>query len=556
MAEVEVNPGAASGGSDVPNLGTNPIVKQLGAMVGIAISVALGVAVIMWTQTPNYSVLDGSLSEKDSMEVIDALSQSDIEYMIDPSTGSVLVESGKLQRAKMKIAALGLPRNSALGFELMTQDPGFGVSQLVEKARHKRAIEGELARSISNINSVKSARVHLALPKQSVFVRKRKMPSASVILKLYSGRKLQEGQVDAIVHMVASSIPELESEHVTVIDQKGHLLSSGQSSSAMQLSATQFEYTNKIEDRFRDRIYDILVPILGDSNVRVQVNADIDFTVTERTRESFNPDLPALRSEQVNEESSRVAGAGGVPGALSNQPAAAGNAPEIAGDGGTGGASGGPGSSSKQATRNYELDKTISHTRLSPTTIKRVSVAIVIDDLVTTDGDGTIQRVERTPEEIARISQLAKEAIGYNGVRGDTVKVINSSFIVPEVIEDLPEIPMWEQAWFFDAVKQGGGLLIVLLLIFVILKPAMKRLTSNEVAMIEGGMAAGGAAGGAAGAAASGVDSEGFSMGVDESGQPIRLPGPGNYESVLEAARRMVDEDPKRVAQLVKTWTS
>ncbi len=554
MAEAQANMATTGGDStSVPNLGGNPLFRQIGAMVGIAISVALGVAVVMWAQTPNYSVLDTSLSEKDAVDVVSALQANNIQHSIDPANGMILVETSKLHDAKMKLAALGLPRSAGMGFELMTGDPGFGVSQLVEKARHQHAIEGELARTISTINAVQSARVHLAIPKQSVFIRKRKTPSASVALKLYAGRKLQEGQIDAIVHMVASSVAELEAEHVTVVDQKGNLLSSRKSSQAMQLSASQFEYTNKVEERLRDRVYDILVPIIGENRLRVQVAADIDFTVTERTRESYNPDLPALRSEQLNEESMGPgAGAGGVPGALTNQPAAAGNAPEIAaGAGADGGQGVSPASSSRQSTRNYELDKTISHTRMSPANVMRLSVAVVIDDIVTPGEDGQPQRRERTPEEIERLSQLVKEAIGFDGVRGDTVKVINSPFMAPEAVEELPEVPMWEQSWFWDILKQVGGILVVILLILMVLRPAMKRLTSTDIVTLEGGEAM---AGGAAGEGAAGAAKAPLSLGVDENGEPMSLPGPGNYESILEAARRLVDEDPKRVAQLVKSW--
>jgi flagellar M-ring protein FliF len=562
MAEVDGNLEMAnSGGSGIPSLGSNPIFKQLGAMVGIAISVALGVAVVMWTQTPSYSMLDAELSEKDSVEVINILQQSNIPYKVDPSSGALLVESGKLQDARLKLASAGLPRSSGMGFELMTAEPGFGVSQLVEQARHQRAIEGELARTISTINAVQSARVHLAIPKQSVFIRKRKTPSASVTLKLFAGRKLQEGQIDAIVHMVASSVAELEAEQVTVVDQRGNLLSSTKGSESMQLSASQFDHTNKVEDRYRDRIYDILVPILGEDKVRVQVAADIDFTVTEQTRESFNPDMPALRSEQVNEERNGAGAVGGVPGALSNQPPAAGAAPEVAAGEAAGQAEGASLASSTQATRNYELDKTISHTRLSPANIRRLSVAVVIDDRIELGEQGNAQRIERTPEEVERISQLVREAIGFDSIRGDTVKVINSSFMTPDPIEELPAVPMWEEAWFWDIIKQAGGILVVLLLILVVLRPAMKRLTSNEVAMLEGGMAAGGGQAGGTGAAGSaGAAGEGRSsrlaLGVDERGEPVRLPGPGNYESILDAARQLVDEDPKRVAQLVKSWNS
>ncbi len=544
---------AASDASKVPSLGGNPVLKQLGAMIGIAVSVAIGVAVVMWSQSPNYSVLDPNLSERDAVDVMDVLQQSGIQFQIDPNSGVVMVETARIQDAKLKLAAAGLPKSSGVGFELMTAEPGFGVSQLVEKARHQRAIEGELARTIATINAVQSARVHLAIPKQSVFIRKRKTPSASVTLKLYAGRKLQDGQIDAIVHMVSSSVAELESDDVTVVDQKGNLLSSRKSSLAMEMSSNQFDYITRLEDKYRDRVYDILSPILGEDRVRVQVVADVNFSVTESTTESFNPHMAALRSEQVNEETNGGGGPSGVPGALTNQPGAA--AIDTAGaDNGKEGAVAAT-SSSKQAVRNYEVDKTISHTQLSPTSLKRLSVAVVVDDRVSLDADGNLVRLERTPEEIERLTQLVNEAVGFDAVRGDSVKVLNSSFLAPEPIADLPEQPIWEQAWLWDIIKQVGGILIVILLIFMVLRPAMKRLTSTEVPVLAGAGADGGAGANAAlPAGEGGGEQQSFMLGTDASGAPVRLPGPGNYESILEAARKLVDEDPKRVAQLVKSW--
>jgi len=539
----------ANSNDKVPSLGGNPIFKQLGAMVGIAVSVAIGVAVVMWSQTPSYSVLDTNLSAADSADVMDALTQNNIAYKVDPNTGMLLIESARLQEAKLKLASLGLPKASGMGFELLTGEQGFGVSQLVEKARHQRAIEGELARTIATINAVESARVHLALPKQSVFIRKQKTPTASVTLKLHAGRKLQEGQVDAIVHMVASSVAELESDNVTVVDQKGNLLSSRGADSSMKLSSTQFEYVTRMEEKYRDRVYDILSPILGADSVRVQVVADVNFSQTQTTMESYNPDMSALRSEQVNEEINGANAVAGVPGAGSNQPGAA----AIDAAGADNGKDGAPSSSVKQATRNYEVEKTISYTQLSPAKLRKLSVAVVVDDRVFIDADGQINRLERTPEEIQRLTQLVSETVGLDPVRGDTVKIINSSFMAPEQIEPLPEAPIWEQSWFMDIFKQVGGILVVLLLILVVLRPAMKRLTSNEVAVVNDG-SYGSSGSGAEGGYAGGEGGAPLQIGTDASGAPIRLPGPGNYESILEAARKLVDEDPKRVAQLVKTW--
>jgi flagellar M-ring protein FliF len=312
-------------------LASNPILRQLMIMVSIAASVALGVAVVLWSQTPNYSLLYGNLSQRDAGDVVAALEQASIKFKVDNATGAVMVASKDLHAARLKLAGDGLPRGNNMGFELLQQDTGLGTSRAVEAARFHRALEGELARTISTLSPVQSARVHLATPKQSVFVRKKKAPSASVVVKLFSGRRLEKSQVASIVHLVAASVPELDSSKVTVVDHKGTLLSTDMDAREMMLTANQFEYTKNLEDHYRKRVVDILVPFLGEENISAQVTAEVDFTLTEQTSERFNPDMPALRSEQVNEESSKLSSVQGVPGAVSNQPPAAGTAPQVAG---------------------------------------------------------------------------------------------------------------------------------------------------------------------------------------------------------------------------------
>jgi len=528
------------------SLGQNPVVRQLGVMIGIAASVALGIAVVLWSQTPNYSLLYGNLAQKDASEVVAALEQNGIPYKVNQSTGAVMVDSGKVQEARMKLAGQGLPHSDSLGFEILQQETGFGTSRALEAARFHRALEGELARTISTLSNIESARVHLATPKKSVFVRKQNNPSASVVLKLYSGRLLDKGQVAAIVHLVASSVPELDSGRITVVDHKGNLLSGEMDSRQMMLTSSQFEYTKELEKHYRNRVEEILAPILGADRVRAQVSAEVDFTITEQTSERFNPDLPALRSEQTNEQLSRLSSVQGVPGALSNQPPAAGTAPEVATGGAEGDLGGSPLNSSKRATRNYELDKTISHTRLSSNKLRRLSVAVVVDDLITPGEDGTSSRLERTPEEISRITRLVKESIGFNAQRGDSVEVINSAFMVPEQPEPLPELAIWQQPWVWDVAKQAGGVILVLILILFVLRPTMKKLTEppviHQLAEGEGGSASSGSGG------------EGDSLdGGDDS---MMLPGPEKYENTLEAARQMVQDDPKRVAQVIRSWVS
>lgn len=514
-------------------------------MVGIAASVALGIAVVLWSQTPSYSMLYGNLAPKDATEVVAALEQNAIPYKINESTGAVMVASGKLHEARMKLAGQGLPRSDSLGYEILQQETGFGTSRALEAARFHRALEGELARTIGTLSNIESARVHLATPKQSVFVRKSNDPSASVVLKLYSGRVLDKGQVAAIVHLVASSVPDLDAGRVTVVDHKGNLLSGEMDSRQMMLTSSQFEYTRELEKHYQQRVEDILAPILGTDRVRAQISADVDFTVTEQTAERFNPDLPALRSEQVNEQSSRLGSVQGVPGALSNQPPAAGTAPEVAGGDEADAANGSPLNISKRATRNYELDKTISHTRLASNKLRRLSVAVVVDDLVNVADDGTVTRVERTPEEISRLTRLVKEAIGFNAQRGDSVEVINSAFMLPAPPAPLPELAIWEQPWVWDVAKQVGGVILVLVLIFFVLRPTMKKLTASpvihQVATAEGG---------------AGMEGAGAGGALDSADDTMRLPGPEKYENTLDAARQMVQDDPKRVAQVVRSWVA
>ncbi len=539
----------------------NPIFRQLAVMIGIAASVALGMAVVLWSQAPSLAPLYGNLADKDASQVLELLQQNGIDYQVEEGSGLIMVPAGKVKEVRMQLASAGLPNSSGMGFELLQQDMGFGTSRVVERARYVQAMQGELARTIATIGNVQSARVHLAIPKQSVFVRERKKPSASVTVRLLSGRTLDPGQVDAIVHLVASSVPELETGRVTVVDQKGNLLSGDGSAKDLKLSSSQFDYTRRVEDHYRERIESLLAPILGADRVRAEVNAEIDFSVTEQTQERYNPDQPALRSEHINEQERSNGLAQGIPGALSNQPPAAGEAPEVARDGGEN-ARDSVRDSSRQATRNYELDRTISHKRLAQNALRRLSVAVVVDDRNVALADGNTERRERTPEEIERITQLVHEAIGFDVRRGDSVRVVNSSFLDPEPIEALPEPALWEQAWFLDLVKQVGGVAVVLLLIFGVLRPTLARLTGSPgtgLAVAEGAADVAGADGatvtgplGPDGLPTGESGDQPLKLGVDE--ERVKLPDGGGYENIMMAARDLVDEDPKRVAQLVKNW--
>lgn len=531
-----------------------PALRQVGLMIGLAASVALGVAVVLWSQKPNYTVLYANLSSKDAGEVVDALQKSGIAFEVDQQTGAVMVASNQLHKARMQLAQDGLPQGGSIGFEILQQDQGFGTSQSMETARFQRALEGELARTIATLRNVEAARVHLAIPKRSVFLRDRAEPTASVMVNLYSGRSLDDEQIAAIVHLVSSSVPHLEPQSVTVVDQRGNLLSSGATDNTMAPSSSQFSYTRKLELTYSDRIRNLLEPIVGTGRVRATVNADLDFTVTERTQETYNPDLPSLRSEQVSEDqSANAGGASGVPGALSNQPPGSGvlrdaNATVT----GVNDASQAVNSnSSKRTIRNYELDKTISHTKLSSGGIRRLSIAVVIDDKQEIDGNDTIVSKPWSDQELSRFTSLVKEAVGFNVQRGDSVNVMNSSFVpVPEP-EAVPEPSLMEQPWIWDLAKQAVGALGFLLVVFVVLKPVMRSLAEKGVRTMPATALA--TAGGGA-ASAGGEDQLSLS---GANAQRAQLEGPRRgYEQQLETARAVVAEDPKRVAQVVKNWVA
>lgn len=523
-------------------------VRQIMFLFAVAASVAIGVYVVLWSQKPNYSLLYGSLSDQDASQVIESLQKANIEYQIDPNSGAVMVASAKVHEARMKLAEEGLPKSANSGFSMLNEEQKLGTSQFMEKARFQHALESELAMSISKVSAVRAARVHLALPKESVFLRNRKAASASVLLDLYPGHRLDAGQVAAIANLVAASVPSLEIANVSIIDQYGHLMSQNQSSADLALTASQFQYTSQVENSYIERIENILTPFLGPDGVKAQVTAEMDFTRTERTQESYNPDMPALRSEQVEEDRSSTANiSGGVPGALSNQPAVDGSAPEVVSDVESAGSNSksGSGSSQSRSTRNYELDKTISHTRMPMGSLIRLSVAVVIDYKKSINDKGEVIRVEHTPEEINQITNLVKETIGFNAIRGDRVNVMNSQFSLPEAVEPLPEIPIWQQAWVWDIAKQVVGGLFVLFLVFGVLRPSIKNMMNKEITLHQTALA------GPAGAVAGQL--------TDNSSQPQAkeikaLEAAPEYDKSISNVKEMVNTDPKLAAQVVRNW--
>ncbi len=538
--------------------------RQIGLIAALALTLAVAVAMLLWAQKPEYALLFGEMSEKEAGEIVEALEKLNIEHKIDPANGRIQVPAEKVHALRLKLAGMGLPKESSSGFELLDKENGFGVSQLVEGARYQRALEGEIARSIMTIQSVKAARVHLALPKESVFVRQPKLASASVMVDLHAGRSLDPGQVDAIVRLVASSVPQLEPEQVTVVDQRGHLLFSKNQDNETSLTGKQFEFKRQVEEHLIDRVENILSPVMGNDGMRTQVSADVDFTVTERTQEVYNPDGPALRSEQNREEQSRGMGPQGVPGALSNQPPPAGVAPETTGQAGQAGqpAQGGqtqpnstqiPVSNHKSATRNYELDKTVSHSRLGTGVVRRVTAAVVVDNKRTVQPDGTINVQPYTEEELARFSSLVKEAVGFDSARGDRVTVTNAAFR-PEAAE--PMLPVWQQPWFVPLLKYAAVGLVLMVLIFGVLRPMVKGLTGQGKG--EGEEKTAGSvdeADEAREGVLAGPETElaGGVLALEED-ELLMLEAPQSHEKRIEFIQKAIDQDSKRVAQVIKNW--
>lgn len=530
---------------------TLPIIRQLGLLIGLAASIALGVAIVLWMQTPNYTRLPGQLSGQTLNDVITVLEANNIRYNVDTSSGSIMVDSTKLNEAKLKLASENLSLNSGHGFEMIEKDQGFGTSSFLQKARYKRAIEGELARTITSMRSIQSARVHLALPKESAFIRNKQEASASVFVSLVPGHSIEKNQIASITNLVASSISSLKTSQVTIVDDKGKLLSNAESADMMGLTTSQLDYTRNIEKTYVARIERMLNPIVGLGSVRAQVTAEVDFTQTESTQESFNPDLPAVRSEQSSEEQSQGSSQGGIPGALTNQPPATATAPQQANQQAATTTKQGSNRTSRRSTKNYELDKTISHTRNRAGSVKRLSIAVVLDNkkviaagtapATTEAAKQTAQVMNSVPytqQELTRLTTLVRQTVGFSALRGDSVSVVNVPFTKVE-FEELPEQAIYEQAWVWDVVKQVLGALAVLFVIFGVLKPAMKTLAVAPPIVKK-------------------ISNNGEDLDEDQlslSGEEQeKIKQDKSYEENLQLAQTLATQEPKLVMQVVNNW--
>jgi flagellar M-ring protein FliF len=532
-----------------------PVLRQLGLMVGLAASIALGVGIIFWAQEPVYKPLYGNLSEMDASQVINQLEQSNTPFKYDAASGVISVAAEDIHEVRIRMASSGLPNSSDRGFSMLYQDQGIGTSAFMESARFNQALAEELQRSIASLDIISGARVHLAIPPKSAFIRNRSEANASVVVNLAQGRNLSEEQVAGIVYLVASSVPDLDPDNVTLIDQRGRLLSGQGGSSEMQMSNEQLRYGQQIEANLSERVNNLLFPLFGSDNVRVEVTANINHTAEERTVEQYGQLPPVLRSEQVSEEITPQADAAGVPGALAiNQqvqdaaadevvdPAAADTQPDAR--------------TSRRSTRNYEIDRTVSHVKETGGRIDRLSVAVVLNHIeeVVPGAEGeepTVTVIPVPPEQIANIEQIVREAVGFDAARGDTVSVTTAKFqpvLPPEPIETS----------FFDtlsdytgAFKMLLGFLGLLALIFGVLRPLLRSLIDASAKAVE------------ASAQPRYVTPEGvpFEGGpaqpgmIGQDGQPMALP-PQTYEQQLGRARTVVQEDPERAAGVLKEWVA
>jgi flagellar M-ring protein FliF len=540
----DIIPSPARGIADIPGL------KQVGLLAGVAAAVAAAIWLVIWSQGQNYTVLYGQLSERESGQVMDALTAAGIEFKLNPS-GAVSVPESKVQEARIRLASQGLPQSDSMGIEMIQKESALGSSSLMESARYQSVLETELARTIIKVQGVQSARVHLALPKPTVFLRDARKATASVMLQLYPGRRLEPGQVAAIVHLVASSVPELAASDVTLVDQAGTLLNSPDENAESAASTRQFEYTRKLEESYRQRIVELLEPMVGPGRVRATVTADMDFTVTEETRENYDPQKTAVRSEQTATEQRRGGdGAEGIPGALSNQPPGTSGAPTIPGAATPGNpapgaaqstaAASGPNSSSQHSTRNFEVDRTLSYVKQPVGVLKRLNVGVALDDWQKVDADGKVTTAPMSDTDIKRFTQLVRESIGLKEDRGDQLNVLNQAFKSNAPIGPVDGPPLWEIPWVKQLAKQIVGAALVLVVAFLILRPLMKSVTKSAPRRIGG---------------SDGGDFEGDRVSLSgQGGKAIKLAP--SFEQQIAAARTLVGQDPKRAAQVVKDWVS
>jgi flagellar M-ring protein FliF len=527
-----------------------PAASKMKLGAGLALFAGLVVAISMYGSQGDMRVLFAGLSDKDAGAVLQQLDQQKVPYKISDG-GSILVPAERMYELKLKLAQAGLPKASVLGNEIFDANH-FGQTQTQERMNLQRAKEGELTRTIQALDAVESARVHLALPNQNGFFREQEKPSASVVLMLRGGRTLDRSQIAGIVHLVSSSVPDLNPKAVAVLDQTGALLTQSDDRAAQGLDASQLQYVGQIETGYAKRIQELLEPVVGHENLRATVTADIDFSQSEATSEQYKPnqgEAPAtVRSQQTTDSSQGGNGAPtGIPGAASNQPPVPATAP-INGASAplqaaqTSGSAGGGGSHREQVT-NYEVDRTVRVVKNGTGMVRRLNAAVIVNHKVTTDAKGKVTSTPLTPEELDKLTSLVQEAIGYSKDRGDSVKVINAPFRV-EALPKAEEVPLWKQPWLIDLLRAGAVpaalALVGLALIFGLVKPAvMAALAKPEP-----------------------DETKGQQLDAVVDDEPDAPPGQGAFIEPpahmhkLESARALAKENPTAVANIVRDWVN
>lgn len=528
-------PNALSTAYRLPGLmaGIRPLIM----LVGLAAAVALGVAVVLWSQAPTYSLLYSNLPDDDVAAVSQALGAAGIPYRLENGTGALSVAQERLNDARLLLAGKGVVESG--GFANLAKENGFGTSQFMEGARYQHALETELARTIASLQQVASARVHIAAARETGFVRDRVRGGASVFLQLKPGRRLSSEQVTSVVNLVASSLPNLEADRITVVDQQGRLLSSPRGRDPQALRDQQIEFARQFEESYAQRIETLLAPLVGAGRVRAEVSAEFDMSVSEEAREQFRPDSQIVRREQLAEDRRSTTSAGGVPGSLSNQPP--GKTPAAAT-----GTEGTP-PNSVQSTRDYEIDRTVAYTQQPAGRIKRLSVAVLIDHVDLVGKDGKPKPTPLDAKQLERIDALVKDAVGFDEKRGDRVSVLNSPWSGEPRSTDrgIDDVPLWQQPWVRDAAKLVLGALLVMVLLLTIVRPLLRQYAAMMPRASTG--------------ASISADDAALALSGDSVGAGPMTPAKPKrpaYEDDIARARSLVNEDPARVAQVVKKWVA
>ncbi|MGC3965354.1 MAG: flagellar basal-body MS-ring/collar protein FliF [Rhodocyclaceae bacterium] len=525
--------------------------QKLAGGVALAVAIALLVGVWLWGKQPDYAVLFSNLAEKDGGQIVAALQQQNVPYKVEAGGATILVPNDRANELRLLMASQGLPKGGMVGFELMDTQK-FGMSQFNEQVNYQRALEGELARTIQSIAAVGGARVHLAMPKQTAFLRDEQKPSASVVVTLRAGRRLEPQQVAGILHLVSSSVPDLSADQVSIIDQNGNLLTQKRDPRSPGLDPTQLEYVDEVEASYIKRIQTILEPVLGNGNFRAQVTADVNFDATEQTSEIYKPNPnpnTAIRSQQTADNQTNQPPAMGVPGALSNQPPTPATAPlttpPLPGQGQSA-----PVvlTQSRNATTNYELDKTVQHVKRSLGAVRRLSVAVVLNYKTGKDGKGNLQATPLTDAEMKKISDLVREAVGYSQTRGDTINLANAAFAEAAKVE-APALPIWKDPEYVEYGREGLRYLVmlfaVLMVYFGVVRPLVRTVLpkppepTEEEPLIDVM-----------------VDDEEDSTNLDDVPPEVLEAelAKMSFERKVERAREIVQKDPKIVAQMIKEW--